>query len=326
MTVNHSGRPHRSRTGPALRVIVGLALFAYILLKLEIGALIDELISVAVVWVLVNLLIEIITRVIVTWKWFLLLKEKDPSARFRDALAAQFIGVSIGSVVPLAGMDLTIGYTYFRQSGRAATAVSSVLLDRLVTMYAAVAFSAVVLVWHRSHFSTQPEVIHLMGSLTLGALLIPLALVIAVQLAGDRMLAVLPARVAATASSSVNEMLKSLADGSQALIANVLLSLVVQALRVAAVVTLAFAVGLEPDLTDYALISPLVFLFLFAWIGWEQGVFVVLLGLIGVPAETAFAMSIINRLVFSVSMLPGIACVLTGWGIHRRTPRATTAS
>jgi glycosyltransferase 2 family protein len=99
-------------------------------------------------------------------------------------------------------------------------------------------------------------------------------------------------------------------DQPRALVVALLLSVLIQALRILPVYLVALAVGAGADFFPYLIAVPLIFLVntlpvLGSRIGTEQGMFVLLLGPAGVAPESALAIALVSLLLGLVVALPG---------------------
>lgn len=305
---------------------IGIGVLAIILLNLSIEDIATELLHLSWVFVFANLIIKFAIRTIVGIKWYLILLIQDPQANFWRALAAHFAGTAMGSVVPVFGADLTVGYAYYRQSGQAASAISSVLMDRVIGAYATVFVGSLALLLNLERFMKIRAILFVLGGVALAAVIAPFAVW---GLMRYRKLLVswwMPAKAKELLSIVRENLEEYRTRGVRMLMMNIGLALVVPILRILSMYTMALAVGAPGSLAEYAVLTPIMFLMFMApipvaAIGLEQGVFIVMLGLIGVQAEAAFAMSVVNRVLLTISVLPGIACIVTGWGLNRSAPQ-----
>lgn len=101
------------------------------------------------------------------------------------------------------------------------------------------------------------------------------------------------------------------------LAATLLLSVMIQILRVTAVFVIALALGADSNFVPYLIAVPVIFLsnmvpILGSRIGSEQGLFVLFLGLAGVMPEIAMAIALLSLLLGVISSLPGGYWLLRG--------------
>jgi uncharacterized membrane protein YbhN (UPF0104 family) len=305
-----------------LRWVLGGVILVVIFANLSWHELVDTFATLIWAYVAVNLAIKVVLRVVSAWKWHLVRLVNEPEARFRDSLSAHFIGSAVSVLLPVAGTDLTVGYVSARQSRRVDAAISSILIDRLIGLYLVVILSAVALLTDLPRFGAMPALVLTVGGAVAGAVLLPVAGLLAWTNRHR-----LPRRWVPELLRQVGTNLHAYrAVGHGALKWNLLLSLGVQVGRVLSVYTLGLAVGAPVTLHDYAVVAPLMFLIMTlpipaASIGLEQGVFVVMLWLVGVSTEIAFAMAVLNRILNIVALLPGVISLIAGWGLRATRPQ-----
>jgi len=308
--------------GAVLRWGVGLGVLALILLNVSLKDCARHLTNLVWAFVFANLALKIVLRCLAALKWHLIVRIIDPAARYGYSLVAYFVGTTIGSVLPVFGTDLTVMYSYYRQSGKSSGAVSTVLVDRVIALGLIVLLANGILVWNIGRFSEMPVVAAMGGAALAG--FVALATGGGIVLWRPQLLRKvwLPRKLKQFLGRVREDLLRCRKEGMRVLVWNAALSLVTQCLRIASMYTLALAVGLDVALVDIAVISPLMFLLAMlpipaASIGWEQGVFVVMLGTIGIASEAALAMSILNRVLIMISLAPGIFFLLMNVGLER---------
>lgn len=303
-----------------IRWSVGLAIIIIILSQISIDEL--AIIFSQLLWgaVIANLVIKIVLRVMIAYKWYLILKIKDAAVVFRRVLAASLAGTAAGTLVPIFGADFTVVYAYYKQSGQADSAISSILVDRVIAVYIMVFMAGLITLIHLDRFLNTPAILGLVALATAACLAIP-----PVFYTVQRFPRLVPQWLGARIRNLLKKILENIKYywqyGTGQLLLNGLISLFTQLLRILSIYTLALAVGAPGSLVDYAVIAPLMFLIMMipipaASVGLEQGVFVVMLGFIGVSLELAFAMAIINRILMIISLTPGILCIIMGWGFE----------
>jgi uncharacterized protein (TIRG00374 family) len=315
-----------------LRWVIGIGILIIILMNLSIEDILSELLHVSWVIIAVNVLIKLAIRCVVALKWYVILRIQDRTARFWPALAAHFAGTAVSSLVPFLGADLTVGYAYYRQSGRAASAVSSILMDRALAAYVTVFIATLVLIMNWERFQQFPEILNIMGVILTVAIIAPFGLIFLIRQRRLLLSWWMPAKLKGFLNAVRNNFEVYRKRGPQMLLVNLALALVTSILRILSVYTLALAVGAPGTLLEYAVVSPIMFLMVMVPAGQiepivlEQGVFIVMLGLIGVSGESAFAMSVINRVLLVATALPGLLCILKGWGFKRNVSPAQEAT
>src|SRR5690606_3676469 len=146
--------------------------------------------------------------------------------------------------------DAVIGYTYYRRGGKAGTAISTLLADRLISTYVVVFVAAAGVPVNLDRFSAMPGLGGFVGLLVVGAIVGPFVLrAIAMHPAVRRRLR-LPEKVEWLAK----EILQGLNDlrqrGLGIMAVNVLLALLSLFMRVLSTYLLAIALHEQPSLLD----------------------------------------------------------------------------
>lgn len=307
------------RTKTTLRWVVGIGLLAYIVSQLSLESLAQYFVTLAILPMLLSLLAKFGLRVLVAAKWYFLVRVSDPTFRFVDALAMHFIGGAAGIALPLVGVDAVVGYAYYRHRGQAGTAISTVIVDRVIGVYTTVILATVGVLFNLERFSGMPGILWFVGVLVAGALIGPFVLHGLASSGALWRRVRLPERITRLGKEIVTGF-RDLRDyGVSMLVLNVALSFATQLVRVIAAFALAFAVHEQPSFLDFMVLIPLSFLIAMVpltvgGLGIEQGAFIVLFGLVGISAESAFVMSIVGTALTTVSVLPGVVLIMRGWG------------
>ena len=311
----------RSKT--LLRWVLGISLFAYIVSQLRLELLATQLATLAFGPLLLSLLAHFAVRVLVAAKWYFLVRVGDPSFRFVDAVAIHFIGGAAGIALPLVGVDAVVGYAYYRHRGQAGTAISTVLADRLIGIYTVIFLAAVGLLFNSERFAGMPGLLWSIFVLVLSALVGPVVLLWLAKSQALRRRLHLPSRL----TWLIKEVVKGFEDlrdrGMPMVLVNVVLSFVTQLARVLAVLAVAIALHEQPSFLDFTVLTPLVFLISMVpltvgGLGFSQGAYIVLFGLVGIAPEVAFVMSIVNAMLTKLTVLPGVVMLIRG----RKPPAA----
>jgi uncharacterized protein (TIRG00374 family) len=311
-----------------IRWSVGLAIIIIIFAQVSLDDLADVFSQLLWGAVIANLVIKIVLRVTIAYKWFLILKIKDAAVLFRHVLAASLAGTAAGTLLPIFGADFTVVYAYYKQSGQADSAISSILVDRLIAVYIMVLMASLITLVNLDRFLNTPAILGLVMFALAACLALPPVFYIV-----QRFPRLVPHWIGTRIRNLIKRILANMKyywqHGTDQLLLNGLISLFTQLLRILSVYTLALAVGAPGSLVDYAVVAPLMFLIMMvpipaASVGLEQGVFVVMLGFLGVSLELAFAMALINRILMMISLTPGILCIIMGWGFEPSAAMAQT--
>jgi len=262
-------------------------------------------------------------RLVMIWRWVLLLRAADIPIATTDAARLFLTSSFVGSFLPAGvGGDAARAWGLSQVTARLGDALASVVVDRMLGILSLAAMGAAGLA------AWTPDGVD------------PLRLVAAVAVVGaacvaafwgDALLrAALPAH---RHSGPVARRLLRLADavahyrGHRGALAHVMAwSLVVQVLRIVQAYVLGLGLGLSVPFAYYLLVMPLGLLMLLLPIsvsgfGVPQGIIVWLLRPMGVPDAASFALSTLIVLTGLAGNLPGLVL----WLRRPATPPMTTA-
>jgi len=81
-------------------------------------------------------------------------------------------------------------------------------------------------------------------------------------------------------------------------------------MRILAIYSLAPGIGIQASIVDFIAVVPVIFLIVMipiygGGLGVQEGAFFLILGMIGISAESAFTMSVISRGLTWITLLPG---------------------
>jgi glycosyltransferase 2 family protein len=308
------------------RVVVAIALTAIVLWKSDVNAVVDAARGTRAAPLLAAVGFVIIDRSIMGWRWIALLGAISEAHRppLFAALRVFFVSTFLGTFLPASiGGDAVRAVATKRLGVPAAPAAASVLLDRLLGVIGILALAVLGLFLARD-LTTHP------------AIIAALAFTAAIAAAGaglifsDRAGAI--ARVAARAApgrlqrlgAELITALQVHRNHHRLLAAVLVASIAVQALRVLEAWTLGIALGIQTGFSTYLAFVPLILVIMLlpitiSGIGTSQAAFVWLFGIAGVPASSAFALSVLFLGLGVVGNLPG--AILYAGGSTRATPR-----
>lgn len=115
---------------PAVRVLVTIAIFTYLLRGIDLSVAATALGEFPWSWILVILALIAIDRLLMCWRWILLIRTTTPM--LPEGLVRIFLVSSfIGSFLPAGiGGDAARAFQVGRQTGDVGTAIASVVVDR----------------------------------------------------------------------------------------------------------------------------------------------------------------------------------------------------
>jgi uncharacterized protein (TIRG00374 family) len=309
------------------RAAVATGLTAFILWKSHPREVLAALAHADWRLIAVAVLLVILDRALMAYRWVVLLCIIDPAERPRmgDVMRIFFVSTFVGTFLPASvGGDAVRAFSMTQLNVRGRDAIASVFLDRMLGVASILLMAAVGLTLAQD----------LAGNRTIVAALVLAAAICAATLlvifnrgcatAASRLLAVLPGGVRETGEGILDSIRRYAAYRSS--LVNVLAgSLAVQILRIVQAYFLGAGLGIALPLTIYFAFVPLILLVMllpvtFNGIGTSQAAFVWFFGRAGVPAPAAFALSVLFVALGVVGNLPGGLLYAAGRG--RRDPHA----
>ena len=134
------------------RMVVGLVIagviFAYILYAyVPLAEIVDALKKAAPPWIALAAVTSVANRVLMTLKWWTLLRSQGVRVGLASLTATQFTSYFIGRALPgSAGVDIVRTWIVARERGGAAVIITSVLVDRVTSVVALALVSLIALV------------------------------------------------------------------------------------------------------------------------------------------------------------------------------------
>jgi uncharacterized protein (TIRG00374 family) len=310
--------------GRLLRLVVAIALTAYVLWRARPGAVADALKRTDLQWIFIAIALVVVDRALMAYRAIVLLCTVDPSKRPRvpAILRVFFLSSFAGTFLPASiGGDAVRAYGLSQLEVPAATAIASVLMDRLLGVVSILLMGAVGLTLAGTIDVATTRAI-VFPLVTAGALsLLAGSIVFSERAAAmaDRLSRLLP-------FDSVRRLGAELTRATRAYgryhaeLANVLAGSVgVQILRIVQAYCLGRAVGIDRSIEVYFALIPLILLIMLLpvsinGIGPSQVAFVWFFGRTGVPQAQAFALSVLFVALGIVGNLPGGFLYAAGQG------------
>jgi hypothetical protein len=298
------------------KVAVSVGLLLFLLSRLDRAQLLSLVSRAQPIWLIAALSLYFLAILLGILKWYVLVRAQRLGASYSDLAAYTFIGLFLGNVLPSnIGGDIVRAVGLTRATPDAAeVAMMSVIVDRLLGLsaYLTAALVNVVLVALLLSDARSLETLEIAVVLAAGAFVCGCALFFSRRVA--RRLAVCfewgpLARFQANARR-IYRAIQSYRCDYGALAVNVVLSASIIVVATLGWYSIALALHLEIPLVYFFLFNPLIAFVLLLPIslnglGPKEATTVFFFGLVGVPSESAFAMSLLFHGVVVLASLPG---------------------
>lgn len=294
------------------RLGIAAGLTAYLLWRSRPTEVLDALSAVAWMPILVAILLVLVDRTLMAWRWLQLLCIVDERHRptLGPLLRIFFVSTFLGTFLPASvGGDAVRAYSLSKLRVQGSDAVASVLVDRMTGLASLLIMALAGLLLVRDLARNAVVLV------SIGVATVACAAVLALMISGraaagaSGIMARLPGLLQTFGHRLVNSLRRYEAYAPQLL--NVLLaSIAVQVLRVVQAYFLARGLGITAPLDAYFAFIPLILLVMLLpvtinGIGTSQAAFVWLFPRVGVSEPLAFALSVLFVALGVVGNLPG---------------------
>jgi uncharacterized membrane protein YbhN (UPF0104 family) len=298
-----------------LRVAVSAVLLALLFALVDRGELGRRLAGADPWLAMLALGLLTLDRLLMAWKWWLLLRGRDAAVSLGAAVRAYYVASFAGLFLPMTVGADAVRVASLAGQGRTAGLVASVVLERAVGALAQALLAAVavaLLVAHGLGTALGPGARWMLaGALALGLASFPLTFRVAGR-AGARLVST------RGLGGTLGRMATAYAGyaGSAGLVAGFFaLTLLEGALPVVQHYVAGRAIGLDPGWTLYAATVPIVFFVgrlpvSLGGLGVVEGSFVYLAGLLGLGATEAFSIAVLLEVLLLVALTPGALAYL----------------
>lgn len=302
-----------------LRLAVAVALTAYILWQAHPADILRSAAGADWRWIAAAVALVLVDRTLMAYRWMVLLCALTPGSRppFLAVLRIFFVSTFVGTFLPSLGGDLYRAYSLARMRVSGAEAAASVLMDRTLGVLSIVIVGAVAVLMAR-------EV--LANPWTLTALAVAAAGCAAAGVAvfseraaasAHRIASVLPHDRIRRLGASLIDAVRRYSRHHGELTNVLIMSALVQIIRVFQAYALGRALGLVVPLALYFAFVPVIVLIMQipiapSGIGTSQAAFLVLFGTAGVDSADAVALSILFVALGIVGNLPGAILYASG--------------
>jgi glycosyltransferase 2 family protein len=295
----------------ALRIVVAVALTAYVLFKSNPAEIARVAGGASPSWLLGAIALVVVDRAVNAYRWVALLRALTPGSRppLGSVMQIFFVSSFVGNFLPSIGGDVYRAYQLARLGVRSSEAAASVLMDRIVGVLSMVIVAAVALLFLRD--LELPGVVPMLVIVT-AACAAAAAAVFSSGVAGRlvEVIQLIPIATVHSAARKLMDAIRRYATHHGALLGVLALSVVVQLLRVVQAYCLGRALDLTLPMIVYFGFIPVITLVMqlpitVAGLGTTQYAFEWMFGRAGVPSAVSFALSLLFLALGTLGNLPG---------------------
>jgi uncharacterized protein (TIRG00374 family) len=296
------------------RLLFSVALLTALFFIVDWGRISTIVPNISVSWIVIALLLMLVERVVAAFKWYVLLRAKRFDISFPRLFTIYIVGIFWGLVLPSSvGIDVVRGYYLYHSIKSGAHSVSSVVLDRILGLFALLAIGSVALFFYNTHLPDNTLAVTI---LTLSVLTV----VGSYALASDRLWKKLIEQFPSLSNSKVGQILISVHRSyldyrhyRPALAACLTLSFLLQIVRVLSFIAIAHAAAIDVPIAFLFLFVPLLMIIIMlptsiGGIGLREGSSVAIFAIVGLSGTDGFV------LAFTSSVLATLISLFGGFG------------
>ena len=259
-------------------------------------------------------------RVLMAYRWLVLLCIVDPAARppFIEIMRIFFVSTFVGTFLPASvGGDAVRAYSLAKLNVAGGDAIASVFMDRMLGVASVLVMALVGLGLARNLAGNVAIVLSLAVTTALCAATVLLIFSTGVSELASQIVNWLPAVKVQHTLRRILESIRRYAKYRRQLVNVLGSSIAVQVLRVVQAYYLGRGLGIEAPLVTYFAFIPLILLAMllpvtFNGIGTSQAAFLWFFGQAGVAAPAAFALSVLFVALGIIGNLPGALLYVVG--------------
>lgn len=304
------GRPRRRLFVNVARAIVSVAILVAVANRVDLGAVWAIELGAEPGWILLGVCVALGGRVFAGFRWYVLVHGRNPEARFGRIVRLVFTSSLFGMFMPgMLGVDMIRVYGLSKSTSDLALSLASVLVERLLAMIVLIILVLVGLLFAPTGLPAALAQVAWVGIIALlagsVAILHP-----STRAMGDWTLSVLRLTWVKERLQRVYEALDVYKEQHVIMAWSVAAAVGSVVFRIVPTVILASGLGLEISLVHFAVFLPLIHFVTqiplsLGGLGVRETAFVAFFGLVGVPAEEAFTLSLMVYAVNVFSALPG---------------------
>jgi glycosyltransferase 2 family protein len=309
-----------------LRLAVAFVLTALVLYWSRPSEILASTAGADVGWLAAALALVFVDRALMALRWIDLLVALAPGSRppLGAVLRVFFTSSFVSNFVPSVASDLYRAYALSRYDVHLAESTASVLMDRALGVLSVAIVGAAALPFARN-IAARGQLMTWLG-LLFALCAVAAAVIFSERAAGwvRRAVALVPLRVLHRVTEALTDAVRRYATHHRELVRVILMSIVVQVIRVLQAWCLGRALGIQLPLPVYFAFIPVIVLIMqlpisVNGIGTTQAAFAWLFVPQGAPAPQVFALSVLFLALGIVGTLPGGLLYLFGENLGRRS-------
>ncbi len=305
----------RQRLSLFIKIAVSVGVLLFLLSRLNRAELLNQVTRAQPLWLALALALYWIAILLGVFKWRLLVRVQRLDASYGDLAAYTFAGLFLGNVLPSnIGGDVVRAYALARAAKQTEAAITSVVVDRLMGLVAFLIAALVNLGLVALLITNTAQLEALESATVVTAMLFTLACALLFSRRVTRRFAFVFAHPwfarFKPRAQRLYQAIQTFRSSYPILAANVLVSASVIIVATFVWYAVARALGLDIPLIYFFLFNPLIAFVLmlpisFNGLGPKEATAVFFFGLVGVPSEAAFALSLIFHAIVVLTSLPG---------------------
>lgn len=301
--------------GRLLRILIVVAVTAYVLWRARPGAVLDVLVHADLRWIGLAIALVVLDRTLMAYRWIVLLCPIDPAMRppLSEVIRIFFVSSFAGTFLPASiGGDVVRAFGLSQLRVAPGQAVASVLMDRLLGVVSILIMGIIGLMLAQTQdlASIRSIEVPLLVTAVVSACAAAVVFSESAAALAESIALRLPIAVVRRLATDLTRATRAYGR-HHAELANVLLgSLGVQVLRIVQAYCLGRALAIDLSVLAYFAFVPLILLVMLLpvsinGIGPSQVAFVWFFGRAGVPDAQSFALSLLFVALGIVGNLPG---------------------
>ena len=302
-----------------LRVVIAVALTAYVLWAANPAQVAREAASADWRWIAAAVALVLVDRALMAYRWMVLLCALSPGTRppFGAVIRIFFVSTFVGSFLPSLAGDMYRAYSLSRLHVSGVEAAASVIMDRALGVLSMLLVAIAALAYAHDMIAMPgvlPTVIIVAAGCVVGAAAIYSERVASLAV---RATTLLPGRKAQALGAGLVDAVRRYARHHRELTVVLLSSILVQVLRVVQAYCLGLALSVLAPVWAYFVFIPLIVIIMQvpitpSGLGTSQLAFDLFFQQVGVPSPQAVALSILFVALALVGNLPGALLYMTG--------------